>query len=312
MTVKDCRAMCEKEMGRAMNNVPMAALGRSMEGKGRRLTRAGVIALVVIAVSGLMQGLRGPVSKAEAARRASVKNDFVYVYAKMNTTSYVVSILRRGERVMISPTRRTAEGRWCSVTELSRKVRLGYVRCEELGRQGGSSPHATEKSSSKRTAKAREPEVKTRKRYTLLVATLVDKGNALSVKKRLEGLGYAPAIHMTTAPVTRHRVSAGEFRSREEAERIARRLNVDGFASDLVEIEGKKYRLEVGWYFSLDEARDLAESLKEKNYSPRIISKAAPTPVHQVRVGGYPNRVQALKALQALKRKGLAPRIVTH
>ena len=117
---------------------------------------------------------------------------------------------------------------------------------------------------------------------------------------------------MTTAPVTRHRVSGGEFRSREEAERIARRLNVDGFVSDLVEIEGKKYRLEVGWYFSLDEARDLAESLKEKNYSPRIISKAAPTPVHQVRVGGYPNRVQALKALQALTRKGLAPRMVTH
>lgn len=312
MTVRDCRAMCEKEMGRTMNDVPMAALGRSMEGKGRRLTRAGVIALVVIAVSGLMQGPRGPVSKAEAARRASVKNDFVYVYAKMNTTSYVVSILRRGERVMITPTRRTAEGRWCSVTELSRKVKLGYVRCKEFERLGGSSLHATEKSSSKRTAKAREPEVKAGKRYTILVASLVDKGNALSVKKRLEGLGYSPAIHMTTAPVTRHRVYAGEFRSRVEAEGIARRLNVDGFASNLVEIEGKKYRLEVGWYLNLDEARNLAENLKEKKYSPRIISKAAPTPMHQVHIGGYPNRAQALRVFQALKRKGLAPRIVTH
>jgi cell division protein FtsN len=102
----------------------------------------------------------------------------------------------------------------------------------------------------------------------------------------------------------------GEFGSREEAERTARRLNVDGFSSNLVESEDGMFRLEVGSYYNLNKAIDLARTLQEKKYTPKIDSKAVPTPVHQVRVGEYESRTEALKALEALKRQGFTPLIV--
>jgi cell division septation protein DedD len=264
----------------------------------------GVVVLAAVVALGLP-------AKTKAARQATVKNDVVYVYAKMNTTSYVVTILRRGERVMVNRIRKTAGARWCSISELSQMTRLGYVRCKELERWEAFSPRKREKPTSEPTAKTRDSVDKSSKRYTLLVASLVDKQNAFSVKRRLEDLGYTPVIHMSSAPITRHRVYGGDFGSREEAETTARRLNVDGYASKLVETEGRQYRLEVGWYFSLKEARDLANTLKKRNYNPTIVSKTTPTPVHQVRVGKYTDREEALKAVRSLEKEGLVPRVVT-
>ena len=148
------------------------------------------------------------------------------------------------------------------------------------------------------------------KRYTLQVAGLVVERNALALKTHLEQLGFRPIIRETTAFITRHRVYAGEFTSREEAERTARRLNVDGFPSDLIEIEGGKFRLQVESHFDLNEAIDLAHDLQKKNYTSRIVSKRVPTRVHAVRVGDYENRSDALRALGEFKRQGFTPLIV--
>ncbi len=169
-----------------------------------------------------------------------------------------------------------------------------------------------EKPTPKPLAEATEPEGKREKRYTLQVATLVLERNALTLKKRLEELGYAPIIHKTTAPIARHRVFGGEFSSREEAEQTVGRLNADGFSTDLVELDDGKFGLEVGSYSSLNRAIDLAQSLQKKNYTPKIISETAPTPVHVVRVGEYEDRSEAVKALEALKRQGFTALIVTR
>ena len=173
-----------------------------------------------------------------------------------------------------------------------------------------SPPSKMEKPAPKRSAKAPEPKVKPEKRYRVQVASLVIERNALSLKNHLEKLGYTPLIRRTTAPIARHRVYVGEFGSREEAERTARRLNVDGFPSNLVESEDGMFRLEVGSYYNLNKAIDLAHTLQEKKYTPKIDSKAVPTPVHQVRVGKFGSRAEALKALEALKRQGFTPLIV--
>lgn len=261
-------------------------------------------ALAVVAVVGVT-------ARAVAARQATVKSDAAYVYVKMDTTSYVVTILRRGERVMVSDIRRTKQGSWCSVSELSQMVRLGYVQCQDLEQGGVHSPVTAGKPASEPLAKAKESEGTTARRYTILVASLVDEGNALSVKRRLEDLGYTPVIHMTTASITRIRVYAGEFGNRDEAESAARRLNVDGFASNLVETSGKTFRLEVGWFVNVEEANNLATTLRRKNYNPKLVSTTAPTPIHQVRIGGYVDRAEALKIVEALQKEGLSARIVT-
>lgn len=164
----------------------------------------------------------------------------------------------------------------------------------------------------KRLARVSEPTAKPEKWYSIQVASLVIERNALSLKKRLEKLGYSPTIEKTTAPIKRHRVYAGEFSSRDAAEQTARRLSVDGFPSNMVETGQRKFALEVGWSFSLNEALDLAHGLHKKNYASKIVSNASPTPVHVVRVGNYKDRSDAVRASETLKAKGFAPLIVRN
>lgn len=146
--------------------------------------------------------------------------------------------------------------------------------------------------------------------FTLQVASLVIRENALALEKRLGDLGYTPVVRAKTAPISQHRVYGGEFNSRQEAERTARRLNVDGFPSKLVEGEDGKFRLEIGSYYVLNKAIDLAHALQEKRYTPKIHSQTVPSPVYQVQVGGYDSRVEAAKALEALKKQGFTPIVV--
>jgi cell division septation protein DedD len=176
-------------------------------------------------------------------------------------------------------------------------------------------PRAEKPPTQVRTQKPSSPKlqanpVQGRGQFTVQVASLVINQNALTLKKQLEELGYTPVVHMTTAPISQHRVYVGDFSSHEETERMARRLNVDGFPSNLVNGGDGKFRLQVGSYYNLNRAIDLAHTLQEKKYTPKIDSKAVPTPVHQVRVGKYESRTEALKALEALKKQGFAPIIV--
>lgn len=148
--------------------------------------------------------------------------------------------------------------------------------------------------------------------YSIQVATLVLESNVVSLKAQLERLGYRPIIQKTTARITRHHVFGGEFTSRQEAERTAHRLLNDGFASTVVEGQGGSFLVEVGSFLRLDEAIDLAHRLQKKTYTPKIVSQTASTPVHEVRVGAYQDRAEALRALESLRKEGLAPLIVKH
>ena len=136
------------------------------------------------------------------------------------------------------------------------------------------------------------------------------EGERDKLMERLEKLGHSPVIRKTTASITRHWVRVGEFTSREEVEGTARRLNVDGFPSNIVDLGQGKFTLEIGSAFNLDDAIDLAHSLQKKNYTPKIVSKPTPTPVHQVRVGAYGDRAEALQAIEELKKQGFTPVLV--
>lgn len=171
-------------------------------------------------------------------------------------------------------------------------------------------PPVAEKPDARPMVKVTDPEEKKEKRYSLQVATLVVERNALTLKKRLAGLGYTPLIRKLTAPITSHQVYGGEFDTREEADKRARRLDIDDFPSKVVETGGWQIRLEVGSYFDQNKAIDLAHRLQKKNYTTKIVSEASPIIVHVVRVGEYPTREEALKALMTLKRGGFAPILV--
>ncbi len=318
-------------------------LGR-LERENRPLKRVGALAVFA---AGVLLGLAVPGKAAEQklpSNQVIVESDLVPVYSRMETTSDMVFTLARGDLVEIRVVVETGKVLWCKIKEVVPGGRLGYVHCKNLtgewpptpapptvtGRPKEEAPPVVagppkvpqaspkpprvppvaEKPAPKPMAKVTEPEIKREKRFSLQVATLVLKRNVLALNARLEELGYTPVIRMTTVPITRHRVYAGEFGRREEAEQTARSLNVDGFPSNLVEIEGGKFRLEVGSSFHLNEAIDLARSLRKKNYTSKIDSETAPTPVHQVRIGEYENRAEAQKAVEALKKEGFTPLMV--
>ncbi len=332
-----------------MNEPTMETLTRRLDRldrENRRLKGAGALGLAVMAAGVLVgQAVRGKAAEEKAPlNQVVVESDSVPVYPRMDTTSNMVFTLARGDLVEIRVVVEAGQVLWCKIKEVASGGRLGYVHCKNLtgewpptpapptvtGRPKEEAPPVVagppkvpqaspkpprvppvaEKPAPKPMAKVTEPEIKREKRFSLQVATLVLKRNALALKTRLEQLGFRPIIRTTIAPITRHRVYAGEFRSREEAERTAHRLNVDGFPSNLVEIEGGTFRLEVGSSFHLNEAIDLARSLRKKNYTSKIDSETAPTPVHQVRIGEYENRAEAQKAVEALKKEGFTPLMV--
>ena len=146
--------------------------------------------------------------------------------------------------------------------------------------------------------------------YAVQVASLVRASNAVSLQKRLKDMGYTPDVQTVTTRITHHQVHVGEWSSREEAERTARQLNVDGFPSTVVTLAGGQFALQAGSFLRLNEAIDLAHKLQTKNYTAKIVSEPVPTPVHQVRVGKYASRAEARKVLESLKGKGFEPLVV--
>jgi cell division septation protein DedD len=301
-----------------------------MQWKNRQVKRIRVERLVLTSILAVALMGHAVVSRAaeeeSAAQRVTVGRDGVPVYSHMATSGIVVMQLMRGDVVEMEPADTTSEGAWCKVREIAIWGRSGYVRCKELKGEAirppkeevppvtkgppESPPSPAEAPAPKPTARVREPEVTGKTGYTVQVAALVVERNALSLKERLEKLGYSPVIHVTTARITRHRVYAGEFVGREEAERTMRRLNVDGFPSKLVEGEGGKVFVQVGSFLKIDEAIDLARELQQKNHTSKIVSGPVPTRIHAVRVGAYESRSEAVGTLDALRSHGFAPVIL--
>ena len=139
--------------------------------------------------------------------------------------------------------------------------------------------------------------------FSLQVGAMVMEENAETLKRKLDESGFSSAIRKGTAFVAKQVVTVGEPTGKREAEEVSRRLNVDGFPSQLLPV-GSKYTPQIGAFFNLDEAIDLARELQKKNYHPKITSKPANTVVFQVRHGKFDSRTAAVRRGEELKAKG--------
>lgn len=280
----------------------------------RRLMRLAPWAQALLGSMLLIGQLTGPkLAEAQAPELATVKSAELAVYTETDSTSTVISSLMRGDLVEIDDVITTRGGVWCQITEIGGSGITGYVRCEALQRRPirPSKPlRFIEQPTPKPKTEVPEHAEKRERGYAIQVASLVLEQNALALKARLEKLGFRPMIRTTTARITHHRVYAGEFSSREEATKRGQRLRRDGFPVKEVEIEGGKIGLEVGSSVRLNEAITLTQRLKKMQYTAKVVSGTAPTRVHQVRVGKYPSRAEALRVVQALKREGFEPLVV--
>jgi cell division protein FtsN len=106
-------------------------------------------------------------------------------------------------------------------------------------------------------------------------------------------------------------VTVGELAGKPDAEEMGRRLNVDGFPSKVVTLEGK-YTLQIGAFVNLDEAIDVARELQKKNYRPKITSKPAAAVLYHVRHGQFDTRAAAMKRGEELKAKGFSALVVPN
>jgi cell division septation protein DedD len=147
--------------------------------------------------------------------------------------------------------------------------------------------------------------------FSVQIGAMVLGENAEALKRKLDESGFPAVIRKGTAYITKHVVTVGEPSTKREAEDLSRRLNVDGFTSQLL-AAGGRYTPQVGATFSLDEAIDLARDLQKKNYRPKITSKPANTVVYQVRHGRFDSRVAAVKRGEELKAKGFINAMVVR
>jgi cell division protein FtsN len=135
--------------------------------------------------------------------------------------------------------------------------------------------------------------------------------NAEKLRQKLEAMGYQTVVRKGSGSANRHVVTVGEPTGKTEAEEMSRRLNVDGFPSQLVTAEGK-YTLQVGTFANLDEAIDVARELQKKNYRPKITSKPAAAVLYHVRHGQFDTRAAAMKRVEELKAKGFNALVVPN
>lgn len=139
--------------------------------------------------------------------------------------------------------------------------------------------------------------------YSLQVGAMAMEENAEALKQKLAAAGFPAVIRKATALIGKQTVTVGDPMGRREAEELARRLNVDGLPSQLADVGGK-FTPQIGAFFNLDEAIDLARELQKKNYRPKITSKPAKTLVYQVRHGKFDSRATAVRRGEELKGKG--------
>jgi cell division septation protein DedD len=147
--------------------------------------------------------------------------------------------------------------------------------------------------------------------FSIQVGAMAMEQNAEDLKQKLDGMGFPAVIRKGAGFVNRQVVTVGEPSGKREAEELARRLNVDGFPSQLIMVEGK-YTPQVGAFVTLDEAIDLARELQKKNYRPKITSKPATTSLFQVRHGQFDTRAAAMKRGEDLKAKGFNAWVVPN
>ncbi len=162
---------------------------------------------------------------------------------------------------------------------------------------------STPKPKAKPAAKAAPEATAAPAGYSLQIGAMVMEQNAEALRHKLEQSGFATAVRKGTAFVTKHVVTVGEPTGKSEAEALARKLNVDGFPSQLL-AAGGKFTPQIGAFFNLDEAIDLARELQKKNFRPKITSKPVTTVVYQVRYGRFDSRSAATKRGEELKAKG--------
>jgi len=158
-------------------------------------------------------------------------------------------------------------------------------------------------------AKAAAPALATS--FSLQVGAMVQQSNADALKRKLDAEGFPAKIRKGSVFLNKHVVTVGEPAGRSEAEELARRLNVDGFPSELVSLEGKQTP-QVGAFFTLDDAIDLARELQKKNYRPKITARPVTTEVYQVRHGEFVSRAAAKQRGEELKAKGFTPVVVPN
>lgn len=153
----------------------------------------------------------------------------------------------------------------------------------------------------------------TSKGFSVQAGAMAQAENAENLKRKLDSMGYQAVVRKGSGFAPKHVVTVGDPVAKREAEEMARRLNVDGFPSQLVTAEGK-YTPQIGSFVNLDEAIDLARELQKKDYRPKITSSNAPatTVLFQVRHGQFDTRAAAVKRAEELKAKGFNAWVVPN
>lgn len=180
---------------------------------------------------------------------------------------------------------------------------------EPRGRRSGEAK-PKEPSRKRLEKKAHRPSsVKLQGAYSLQVGAMTEEENTKALKQQLEQLGYPARIRKGSILVTKHIVYTGGSPSEEEAQGLARKLNVDGFPSQVV-LAGDHFLVQVGTFFDLNGAIDLAHELQKRNYTPKIVSSRVNTTIYRVQIGPFKSRAEALRAGKELEEKGLNSFIV--
>lgn len=152
------------------------------------------------------------------------------------------------------------------------------------------------------------------KQYPFVIHTSShqDWAEAINAGNRLREAGFAACIIKSTirGKGIWFRVVIDRFRSREDANLIARKLIKEGF-SKYASVLRLPYAISLGSFKNEAEAYNSVRRFRKRKFSPYLFSRGEEKEIiHHVLVGGYINKKQAMKVSESLSKKGVPHKVI--
>lgn len=152
------------------------------------------------------------------------------------------------------------------------------------------------------------------KQYPFVVHTSSHKewAKAINAVNRLREAGFAAYLVKANIPGKGlwFRVVIDRFRSREDANLIARKLIKEGF-SKYASILRLPYAISLGSFENEAKAYNSVQRFRKRKFSPYLFSRGEGKEIiHHVLVGGYVNKEQAMKVSERLSKKRVPHEVI--
>ncbi|MFQ5894494.1 MAG: SPOR domain-containing protein [Nitrospinota bacterium] len=146
--------------------------------------------------------------------------------------------------------------------------------------------------------------------YAVRVAACVTESCVRVVREKMEAKGISTYVGRGKARLPLLDVVAGDFSSRQQAEKLAGRIRRKGLKAKVVPLGDSRFRVSLGAFLMAEDAHIQLDRLEEAGFSGSLETGRVFAPLREVRVGRFATRAEALAERRKLRQRGIPSVVV--